>query len=128
MWYVRKHGIVRIKRHIFLIFYTNRMHRFETSLGVWNFSAVLSNVCLDKLNFSCLCIIVYAFHIFSLSSFLVPASIVMQYSCWVCHTQISMYLIKTQISNIARTTRFWNNQVRSKSQKALPKTDAISYL
>jgi len=35
---------------------------FETDLGVWNFSAVLLNVCIYKLNVFCLCKIVCACH------------------------------------------------------------------
>ena len=41
---------------------------FETVLGVWNFSAVLHNVCLDNLNVYCLC--KYAGHMFCMCTLL----------------------------------------------------------
>jgi hypothetical protein len=37
---------------------------FENVLGVWNFSAVLQNVCFDKLNVFCQCKIEYTSRIF----------------------------------------------------------------
>ena len=37
---------------------------FEIVLGFWNFSAMLQNVCFDKLNVFRLCKIVYACHMF----------------------------------------------------------------
>ena len=41
---------------------------FETVLGIWNFSAVLQNVCLDNLNVFCLC--KYAGHMFCICTLL----------------------------------------------------------
>ena len=76
----------RKDNHKYFILYTKWIYRlckkwlpFETVLGVWNFSAVLQNVCADKLNVFFLCKIVYAYNFVFLfeyaSAFLTPLAL-----------------------------------------------------